>query len=94
MPTALWNNQTIAESDETVIVEGNHYFPPEAIRWEYLTKSELHTVCPWKGRASYFDVVVDGERNTDAAWSYPETHKAAKKIEGYVAFWKGVQVRG
>lgn len=89
---ATWNGTVIAESDDTVVVEGNQYFPAESVKWEYFQPSETHTVCGWKGTASYYDVVVDGKTNSDAAWYYPETKDAAKEIEGYVAFWKGVEV--
>ena len=89
----MWNGKTLAESDDTVVVEGNHYFPKVAINTEYFHPSETNTVCGWKGTASYYDVVVDGEINGDAAWYYPETKDEAKNIEGYVAFWKGVEVR-
>lgn len=89
---AIWSETVLAESDRTVVVEGNHYFPHEAIKPEYFKPSETHTVCPWKGTASYYDVVVNGEVNKDAAWYYPETKDAAKNVENYVAFWKGVKV--
>ncbi|HEX8845664.1 MAG TPA: DUF427 domain-containing protein [Pyrinomonadaceae bacterium] len=89
---AVWRNTVLAESDETVVVEGNHYFPPESVRMEYFRPSDTHTTCPWKGEASYYDVAVDGEVNKDAAWYYPAAKDAAKQIEGRVAFWKGVQV--
>ena len=89
---AVWNNTVIAESDETVEVEGNQYFPAESINKEYFQPSETHSVCGWKGTASYYDVVVDGNSNKDAAWYYPDTKPDAKNIEGYVAFWKGVKV--
>ena len=89
---AVWNNTTIAESDETIEVEGNQYFPAESIKREYFRPSETHTVCGWKGTASYYDVIANGETNKDAAWYYPETKPDAKNIEGYVAFWKGIQV--
>ena len=92
MVKALWHNRVIAESDVTIEVEGNQYFPPESVNHEYLRESETHSTCPWKGIASYFDVVVDGAVNKDAAWFYPEPKEAAKKIAGYVAFWKGVEV--
>lgn len=92
MKTATWNGVVIAESDDTINVEGNHYFPPSAIKKDYFEANETHTVCPWKGTASYYDVVVEGERNKDAAWYYPETSDLAKNIKGYVAFWKGVKV--
>jgi uncharacterized protein (DUF427 family) len=89
---AIWNDTVLAESDRTEVVEGNQYFPPDAIRKEHFTPSETHTICPWKGTASYYTVEVNGERNSDAAWFYPQTKDAAKNIEGYVAFWKGVKV--
>lgn len=89
---AIWNDTILAESDETIVVEGNHYFPADSIKQEYFRRSETHTVCGWKGTASYYDVVVHGETNHDAAWYYPETKPEAKNIEGYVAFWKGVTV--
>lgn len=89
---AIWNNQIIAESDKTVVIEGNHYFPPNAIRSTFFKASQTHTTCPWKGQASYYTLEVDGESNKDAAWFYPETKPAAKEIQGYVAFWKGVKV--
>ena len=92
MYKAIWNGTTIAESDDTVNVEGNQYFPPESINKEFFKSSETHSVCPWKGTASYYDVVVGGETNKDAAWYYPETKELAKNIKGYVAFWKGVEV--
>ena len=89
---AVWNNAVIAESDDTVVVEGNHYFPRTAVRSEYLRDSSTHTVCPWKGTASYYSLDVAGATNPDAAWYYPETKEAAANIKGRVAFWKGVQV--
>lgn len=89
---AIWNDAILAASDNTVVVEGNHYFPPEAINKEYFQASNTHTTCPWKGEASYYDVVVNGEVNKDAAWYYPETKEAAANIKNYVAFWKGVKV--
>ena len=92
MARAVWNGTVIAESDETVIVEGNHYFPPDAVKKEYFDDSSTHTRCFWKGKASYYDVVVDGERNADAAWYYPDPSKAASEIKDHVAFWRGVKV--
>ena len=89
---ATWKGAVLAESDETVVVEGNHYFPAESIRREHFRESETHTVCPWKGTASYYDVVVGGEVNGDAAWYYPEPSDAAKQIKDRVAFWRGVRV--
>jgi uncharacterized protein (DUF427 family) len=89
---AIWNNTIIAESDETIIVENNHYFPANSVKKEFLKKSETHTTCPWKGEASYYSVEVDGDVNTDAAWYYPQTKALANHIEGHVAFWKGVEI--
>ncbi len=89
---AIWRGATLAESDDTVVVEGNHYFPADAINKEYFQTSDKQTVCPWKGVASYYDVAVDGEVNRDAAWYYPEPKEAAQNISGRVAFWKGVEV--
>ena len=92
MKKATWNGKILAESENTIVVEGNHYFPPEAINKEYFKESDTHTVCPWKGTASYYTIEVDGQTNKDAAWYYPETKELAKGIKGYVAFWKGVDV--
>ena len=89
---ATWKGAVLAESDDTVVVEGNHYFPPESVNREYFRESATHTTCPWKGEASYYDVVVAGEVNRDAAWFYPETKEAANNIRGRVAFWRGVKV--
>ena len=89
---ALWNGKTIAESADTVVVEGNHYFPADAIKKAYFKPSSTHTLCPWKGTASYYTLAVDGKENPDAAWYYPEPKDAAKEIKGHVAFWKGVEV--
>ncbi len=89
---AIWNDAVLAESDQTIVVEGNHYFPAKSINTEYFRKSNTHTTCPWKGQASYYDIVVNDQVNKDAAWYYALTTEAAKQIEGYVAFWKGVQV--
>ena len=89
---AMWNDALLAESGHTVVVEGNHYFPPDSIKNEHFRKSETHTTCPWKGEASYYDVVVKGQVNKDAAWFYPAPKDAAKEIKGYVAFWRGVQI--
>jgi uncharacterized protein (DUF427 family) len=89
---AVWNGQVLAESDETIMVEGNHYFPPKAVKTQYFEDSNRRTVCPWKGVASYYDIVVAGERNAGGAWYYPEASAAAKQIENYVAFWQGVRV--
>jgi uncharacterized protein (DUF427 family) len=92
MTRALWKDAVIAQSDATVVVEGNHYFPPDSVDPSRLRPSETHTVCSWKGTASYHDVVVDGEVNKDAAWYYPEPKPAAAQIAGYIAFWRGVRV--
>jgi uncharacterized protein (DUF427 family) len=93
VPRAIWNGQTIAESDDTVVVEGNHYFPRSSVLSQFLRDSRTNTTCPWKGQASYYDVVVNGAVNRDAAWYYASPKAAAKQIEGRVAFWKGVEVR-
>lgn len=90
---AIWNNTVIAESDNTEVVENNHYFPADSIKKEYFKSSDKHTTCPWKGKASYYTLEVDGKKNEDAAWYYPEPKEAAKEIKGSVAFWKGVTVQ-
>lgn len=92
MPRALWNGTVIAESDTFETVEGNVYFPPDAVRREYLKDSATHTVCPWKGTASYYTIAVEGEENKDAAWYYPDPKAAAANIKDHVAFWRGVTV--
>ena len=92
MTKAIWNGKVLAESDATVVVEGNHYFPPASVNKELVRESQTHTVCGWKGLASYYDVVADGKVNSDAAWFYPAPKDAAKEITGYVAFWHGVKV--
>ena len=92
MATATWNGKVIASSEDTVVVEGNHYFPIDSVTDGVLTPTDTQSVCPWKGTASYYSVVVDGDTNTDAAWYYPEPKDAAKEITGRVAFWKGVTV--
>jgi uncharacterized protein (DUF427 family) len=89
---AIWNGQVIAESDDTVVVEGNHYFPPSAVKREYLLPSDTHTFCPWKGQASYYTLQVEGQVNRDAAWYYAEPKPAAARIRDRIAFWKGVRV--
>jgi len=89
---AIWNNTIIAESDATVVVENNHYFPEESIKKKYFKPSDKHTSCPWKGEASYYSLEVDGKKNEDAAWYYPQPKDAAKEIQDRVAFWKGVTV--
>lgn len=93
MVKAVWNGAVIAESDETVVVEGNHYFPRAAVNAAYLAPSSTQTRCPWKGLASYHSLVVDGATNPDAAWYYPEPFEAAAEIRDRIAFWKGVEVR-
>ena len=90
---ATWNGAVLAESDATVIVEGNHYFPPDSLNREYFSDSDAHTVCPWKGTASYYSITVDGQVNEDAAWVYPQPKEAASEIADHVAFWRGVEVR-
>jgi uncharacterized protein (DUF427 family) len=92
MPRAVWNGVVVAESPKTVVVEGNHYFPPDTIKQEFFLPSETHTVCGWKGTASYYTLNVNGQSNPDAAWYYPAARDAAKNIEGHIAFWKGVKI--
>ena len=92
MPKAIWKGKVLAESDRTVMVEGNHYFPPDAVNREFFVESESHTVCPWKGVANYYNIQVNGDANYDAAWYYPKPSAAAKMIKDYVAFWRGVEV--
>ena len=92
MAKAIWENTVLAESDRTIEVEGNQYFPPDAIRQEFLKPNDYHTTCPWKGRASYYDIEIDGKKNSSAAWYYPDPKPAAKEIKDYVAFWRGVRV--
>ncbi len=92
MPKAIWNGAVIAESEETVVVEGNHYFPPDSVNREYLQDSQTQTTCPWKGEASYYHVMVNGELNADAAWYYPDPKSKASHIKDHLAFWHGVEV--
>ena len=92
MPKAIWSGVVLAESDRTIVVEGNPYFPPDSINPEYFKDSRTHTTCGWKGVASYYDIAVDGQVNQDAAWYYPSTKDAANHIKGYIAFWRGVKV--
>jgi uncharacterized protein (DUF427 family) len=92
MPKAIWKDKVLAESKITVVVEGNHYFPAASIHKEYFRPSSTHTECPWKGTASYYTVEVDGSKNPDAAWFYPNPLPAASQIKDHVAFWKGVRV--
>ena len=92
MATASWNGTVLAQSDDTVVVEGNHYFPREAVKDDVLVPSDKTSVCPWKGTARYYSLQVDGQTNPDAAWYYPEPKEAAAEIKDRVAFWKGVEV--
>ena len=92
MPKVIWNGAVIAESDCCEVLDGNQYFPPDAVRRQYLAESATHTTCPWKGVASYYTLQVDGQSNPDAAWYYPAAKDDVKRIEGYVAFWHGVTV--
>lgn len=92
MPKAIWNGAILAESDKTEVVEGNHYFHPDVVNWEYFKENATHTTCPWKGVASYYDVVVNGKVNAGAAWYYPDPKPAASNIKNHVAFWRGVVV--
>ena len=89
---AVWNNKVLAESKDTIVVEGNHYFPPDSVNKKYFIESDTQSVCPWKGTASYYSIETDDKTNRDAAWHYPEPKPEAKQIKGYFAFWKGVQV--
>jgi uncharacterized protein (DUF427 family) len=89
---AVWNDKVIAKSNDTIIIENNHYFPPESVDHALLRKSPTHTTCPWKGEASYFSIETDGNTNTDAAWYYPNPKPAAKQIKNYIAFWKEVKI--
>jgi uncharacterized protein (DUF427 family) len=90
---AIWHDAVLAESNDTIVVEGNHYFPPETINKQYFKESDTHTTCGWKGLASYYTIEVDGQANRDAAWYYPEPKDAAKQIKNYIAFWRGVEVK-
>lgn len=92
MPRAVWEGAVLAESDDTIVVEGNHYFPPDSIRREYFKSSDKTTVCHWKGTAHYYTIVVNGKENKDAAWYYPEPSAAASQIKGRIAFWRGIRV--
>ncbi len=89
---AKYNGTLIAQSDETILLEGNHYFPQESVKMQYLSPSEMKSTCPWKGEASYYHVEVDGQVDENAAWYYPEPKDAAKRITGYIAFWHGVEI--
>ena len=90
---AIWNGKEIAASEECIVVEGNQYFPPDAVNMEFFKESSNSSICPWKGTASYYDLEVDGESNPDAAWYYPDPSEAAMEIKDYVAFWKGVEIQ-
>jgi uncharacterized protein (DUF427 family) len=92
MVKAIWNGKVLAESDRTILVEGNHYFPPDSIKQEYFQDSTTHTICSWKGQASYYSLIIDGKLNEDAAWYYPTPKEAATQIKDYIAFWRGVKV--
>ena len=92
MAKATWNETVLAQSDDTVVIDGNHYFPPESINKQYFQESNTHSICPWKDTANYYDMEVNGQINKDAAWFYPNAKEKAKHFEGYVAFWRGVQV--
>lgn len=92
MAKALWNEAVIARSEATIVVEGNHYFPPDSVKRDYLRESDTHTRCSWKGTASYYSIEVSGKRNKDAAWFYPDPKEDAAQIRNYVAFWRGVQI--
>ncbi len=94
MARAIWNGVVLAESDQTIMVEGNHYFPPEAIHRQYFRPSDTHTTCHWKGLASYYNVEVEDKTNANAAWYYPTPKDTAQEITGYIAFWHGVKVEG
>jgi uncharacterized protein (DUF427 family) len=89
---AKWKGEVIADSEHTILLEGNHYFPPEDVSRDYLAESDQHSTCPWKGEASYYDLIVDGERSPTAAWTYPDPSAAATEIRDHVAFWKGVEL--
>ncbi len=90
---AIWNGEVIADSTDTIVVEGNHYFPVESVNMKFMKPTDTHTVCPWKGEANYYSIDVGGEKNIDAAWYYPEPKEQASNIKGHIAFWKGVEVR-
>ena len=92
MAKAVWNGKVLAESDDTIRIEGNHYFPPDSVNWEYFEDSDSQTFCPWKGKASYYNVKENGNVNNDAAWYYPDPSHSAKPIKDYIAFWRGVKV--
>jgi len=89
---AIWENKILAESDDTIVIENNHYFPPSSINQQYFTKSDTTSICPWKGTANYYTITVNGNKNIDAAWYYPSPKEDAKKITDYIAFWRGVDI--
>ncbi len=93
MVKAIWKDVVVAQSNDCEIIEINYYFPPDSVNHEYLKKSDTHSICFWKGRASYYNIEIDGEVNKDAAWYYPSPKDAAKNIKNYIAFWKGVEVQ-
>ncbi len=93
MKTATWNGAVLAQSDETIVVEGNHYFPPESLNIEYFKETDTHSMCPWKGKGSYYTIEVNGRKNEDAAWFYKHPSELAKEIKDHVAFWNGVAVQ-
>jgi uncharacterized protein (DUF427 family) len=93
MIKAIWKDKIIAETDKYEIVEDNYYFPPESVKNEYLRESDMHTTCPWKGLANYYDIVINDDVNKNAAWYYPDPKPAAINIKNYIAFWKGVEVK-
>jgi len=92
MPKATWNGAVLAESIETIEIEGNQYFPPDSVNRQFLEDSDMHSTCPWKGEASYYHVVVNNEKNPDAAWYYPHPKDAAAQIKNHIAFWKGIKI--
>ena len=94
MTKAIWNDVVVAESETTQVVEGNHYFPPDSVNWQYFAQTDHHTTCFWKGIASYYDVVVDGKTYENGAWTYPLPEKAAERISGYVAFYQQLEITG
>ncbi|KST68025.1 DUF427 domain-containing protein [Mastigocoleus testarum] len=92
MAKAIWNDTVLAQSNDTIVIDGNHYFPPDSVNKQYLKESNKHTICPWKGTANYYDIEVNEQINRDAAWFYPNAKEKAKHFENYVAFWRGVKV--
>lgn len=92
MSKATWQGVVLAQSNKTIEIEGNQYFPPDSVNRQYLEDSTLHSTCPWKGEASYYNIIVNGKKNPDAAWYYPDPKDAAVQIKNYVAFWKGIAI--